>query len=256
MSRHNAVLVLITLILTACGPSAQMPTAPMMELVDVTRRIDAGLVNAHTYGTFAIAVPGGLTAIRSGPANFPGNPPGGPGTCIDGRWINSKGKPTAGSLTHPHPHCVRAGTAMTIVLEPISSRVRDPNQACSGTGVCDFLYFSDPKDGNLDVQAFPGIKGGAGRTEGDGIVEAYAIDAATLGTTNVRVGVITIDLNQFDDPASNMFGTCDLDDTNTFACLPMVASATYQPLAIGGAGSLTTATGFLWWAPAGSPYNY
>ncbi|MFN0181179.1 MAG: hypothetical protein ACKVZ0_20425 [Gemmatimonadales bacterium] len=254
MSSRALLAMLAAAAVAACRPEIPDLVAPSFELVDVSTRLDAKVVNAHTYGTFVIDVAGGLVTIRSGPANFPGNPPGGPGTCVDGLWINSRGKPTAGSLEHPHPHCVATATGMTIVLEPISSRARDLNVKCETADVCDFLFFSDLKEGDIDVQ-YKSLKGLPGSTQGEGTVFAYAIDAATLGTTNARVGTISIDLNQYDDPEVNLFGICVLDDGKT-SCLPRVVSATYKPLGDGGVGVVTTATGFLWWAPATAPYNY
>jgi hypothetical protein len=239
--------------LTGCAGKTSDLVAPNFELVNEDQRLDAKLINAHTYGTFVISVPD--VVIRSGPANFPGNPPGGPGTCVDGKWYNSKGKPTAGSLTHPHPHCV--ADAVSVVLEPISSRVHDPLQKCEANAPCDFLEFGNIKTPDFDVLTFvKSKKDPVLGTEGTGTVFAYAIDAATVGTTNARVGTISFDLSQYDDPTTNLFGSCDLDDLGVVACLPRVIVGTYQPLAGSGVGSVTQVTGFLWWSPATSPYNY
>jgi hypothetical protein len=229
---------------------------PAFELVDPAERIDASLVNAHVYGSFMLFFAGGTSVIRSGPASFPGTPPGGPGTCVDGLWYNSRGKPTAGSLEHPHPHCVGEGEGMSVVLEPISAWTYDPYRGCSFGTVCEFVYFSDPKVNDLEVEHLHGIKGGLGGTEGAGVVVAYAIDASTLGTTNLRVGTITFDLNQYDAPGEKLFGDCVIDAEARYLCLPRVIDATYEPLDRGGVGVTRVVTGFLWWAFAKEPYNY
>jgi hypothetical protein len=257
MRTHHLVLaVLSSASVAACtDASAPRTTGPSLELVDPTLRLDPKQVNAHVYGSFAIAFEGGLVPIRSGPANFPGSPKAGPGSCVDGRWINSQGKPTAGSLDRPHPHCVTTASALSVVLEPISSRVRDPFLACAAGAVCDFVIFHAAKDGELGVEFQPGIKGQVGQTVGDGTIVAYAIDAATIGGTNVRVGTLTINLDQFDVPDENLFGICFLEE-GKFLCLPKVVTATYEPLASGGSGEPSEVSGFLWWPPATAPYNY
>jgi hypothetical protein len=250
-TRPYSVLVLL---LAACDREA--PIAPSLELVNEAERLDATMVNAHVYGTFALTFgdPGGV--ITSGPANFPGNPPGGPGTCEDGLWINSRGKPTAGSLDHPHPHCVRSSSTIKVVLEPISAAIRDPNRACAMGTACDFLYFSLAKGTPVTgVQSLVAKDGGPLGTDGFGTIFAYAIDAVTLGGSNTRVGVIKFTLEEYDDPAANLFAECSLD-AGVFGCLRKVITASYTPLAVGGIGSPTLVTGFLWWAPATSPYNY
>ena len=255
MQRHRIVLALVCSAAIGCTDQVPQTTDPSFELVDPGLRLDPKMVNAHVYGSFAIAIDGGLVAIRSGPANFPGSPPAGPGTCLDGRWINAQGKPTAGTLERPHPHCVTTASALSVVLEPISSAVRDPFRACQVGFLCDFVIFHSAKDGELGVEFQPGIKGNAGVTVGDGTMVAYAIDGATIGGTNVRVGTLTIDLDQYDLPDVNLFGICFLDD-GKYPCLSHVVKATYEPLASGGVGQSSTVSGFLWWSPAETPYNY
>src|SRR3989304_4159662 len=83
----------------------EVPVAPNLELTDPALRWDALVVNSHVYGSFRIELPGGVaTAITSGPANFPGHSPAGPGTCDDRAWINAQGRGLTGSLSNPHPH--------------------------------------------------------------------------------------------------------------------------------------------------------
>ena len=249
-------LIAVVLLSAACTESStDRLSAPAFELVDPRQRIDPSLINAHTYGSFVLSIEGGPVTIRSGPANFPGNPPGGPGTCDDGLWINSRGKPTAGSLTHPHPHCISSTKAAVVVLEPISSNAWNPRQVCKEGSLCHFLYFTDPRL-DLGVEFTPGIKGESGQTNGDGVIVGYAIDASTLNGANVRVGTLTIDLNQYDLPYRDQFGTCSLDDASTYECLPLVVYASYEPLAVGGIGTAQKVPGFLWWSPTSVPYNY
>jgi hypothetical protein len=238
----------------ACTPDLAEP--PSFELVDETLRLDAKLVNAHTYGSFALTFEGGgPSAILTGPANFPGNPPGGPGTCENGLWINSKGKPTAGTLASPHPHCTTATSAMRVVLEPISSQVRDPKQACDVGGLCNFVLFHEGfKADDIGVAATSSIKGEGGVTNGTGTIVAYAIDASTLHGSSVRVGTLSIDLAQY-DAREDLFGKCDMG-LESVGCLPVLVRAYYKPLEVGGVGTGQEVTGFLWWSPATAPYNY
>ena len=250
-------LIAVVLVTAACTErSADRLTDPAFELIDPSDRLDPRLINAHTYGSFVLSFDGESVTIRSGPANFPGNPPGGPGTCEDGLWINARGKPTAGTLTHPHPHCIATTNAAVVVLEPISSHAWNPRVACKVEALCHFIYFSDPRL-DLGVEFTPGIKGEMGQTEGDGVIEGYAIDASTLNGANVRVGTLIIDLNQYDTPHLDRFGSCALDDSGSHECLPQVVYAIYKPLGEGGIGTVqTTVPGFLWWSPASLPYNY
>ncbi len=261
MQIHLPSGAVFMLFLAACaGPESRTATEPSRELVDIDQRVAAEAVNAHVYGSFVIPGAAGPVTILSGPANFPGNPPGGPGTCVDGRWYNSKGKPTAGTLTHPHPHCVTNGSATTVVLEPISAQSdRDPLSteppACAaGQLICHYLNFSHLEGLPLSVVAGETVKPLAPYTKGSGTVVAYAIDASTLNGTNTRVGTITFDLAQYDAP-TNLFNSCSVG-ADEFACFPLVITASYEPLAVGGVGTSQQIFGFLWWAGAAAPYNY
>jgi hypothetical protein len=244
---------LLALAVAACSERRSSPTSPSFELVDPTERIDADKVNAHVYGSFALdfTTQGGSTVITSGPANFPGHPPAGPGTCVDGTWYNSQGKRTAGSLDKPHPHCVSTGdgTSITVVLEPISSDWGNRGQSSN-----EFLRLAaDLADGS--VRRVGG--GSATQTKGDGIIVGYAIDASTLAGTPKRVGTLTIDLNQLDDDNVNLFDSdCSVDEAAR--CLPRIIGATYDPLpAPDGVGIHTESVqGFFWWKDADAPYNY
>jgi hypothetical protein len=228
---------------------------PSYELVDLSQRLDARLVNAHVYGSFAIPFDVGPAPILSGPANFPGNPPHGPGTCDNGLWIKGKGKRTAGTLQNPHPHCTTPATSMTIVLEPISALAKDP-QKCPATGVCEVLDFGGFKAEDLSVTHGGTIKKGEdGGTVGEGTIFAYAIDASTLAGANHRVGYLEFSLDQFDEPGLNLFD-CSLDEEFGNPCLNEVINARYYPLEAGGVGTESDVSGFLWWAAATAPYNY
>jgi hypothetical protein len=96
-------------------------------------------------------------------------------------------------------------------------------------------------------------------------VVAYAIDATTLGTTNHRVGILSIDFTQYQAFGVNYFanmsgGESCIVGTNSVAypCLNKVIAATYKPLpAPDGLGpSDATVEGFLWFQPATTAFNY
>jgi hypothetical protein len=105
----------------------------------------------------------------------------------------------------------------------------------------------------------------SGETGATGIVTGYAIDATTLGTTNHRVGTLTLDLAQYNKLGFDVFaggadqdGNCVLDATITSPCLNKVITAKYNPLPEpDGLGPTDfSVEGFLWLEPADSPYNY
>jgi hypothetical protein len=105
---------------------------------------------------------------------------------------------------------------------------------------------------------------GTDNTIGKGVITAYAIEAATLGTTNKRVGTLTIDLTQYGSTMESylhLLGEpgCNIDETIESPCLNKIITARYNPLPPeqGGIGPTDFATeGFLWVMPANSPYNY
>jgi hypothetical protein len=140
-----------------------------------------------------------------------------------------------------------------VALEPISSRSKDPFEACPADQSCPIISFSIK--GDRAVVTTPAGKGSLGGTNGFGVVIGYAIDEATIGTTNVRVGRITFDLAQYDADGENLSSNCEMEDNGTYPCLNRVISALYEPLTEG-AGEKGLVTGFLWWAPAATPYNY
>ena len=290
MHRPPIVAALAALAL-ACSDAPTTPR-PAFELVDPGLRL--AQVNAHVYGSFSVAAGGG--AIRSGPANFPGHPKSGPGTCQDGLWINAQGKPTSGSLTKPHPHCFAPSAAIEVVLEPISAcygGVQDkveqpappageeapaeaepappPTKGCpAGKAVKNattaFLNLTNQTDGSgtIDGTTYKGPEFGTDFTDGLGTIMGYAIEASTLGTTNKRVGTLTIDLAQYTNEGENYLHFngepgCNMDETIESPCFNKVITARYNPLpaAQGGIGPVDFATeGFLWVTPASSPYNY
>jgi hypothetical protein len=247
-----------------------------MEVTNPTHRVNVGLVNAHAYGSFRVGVgAGGSTVITSGPANFPGHPPAGPGSCVDGRWYNPQGKPTSGTLTRPHPHCLKAAPSIEVVLEPISvcfssslAAASCKKKAVKGYSV-GFAVFglSDDESTDAVVEGWqpldPSNTATPPLTIGSGTVTAYAIDASTLGTTNRRVGTLTLDLTAFDSDAENLLDAdgsdgCSIDATIIAPCFNRVITARYNPLpAPDGIGPTDYAVeGFLWFTPAGAPYNY
>ena len=106
MYRSAALLIAVALVLTGCADAASRgpvaPSEPLRELYDEAQRQPPDQINAHVYGSFGIRFGSEEpSVITSGPANFPGHPPAGPGTCQDGRWINAQGKPTAGLYPLP-----------------------------------------------------------------------------------------------------------------------------------------------------------
>jgi hypothetical protein len=248
--------------LAACSESPTESFTPQFELVDPSQRIAVADVNAHVYGSFALSFDvttgssGGWGVIRSGPANFPGNPKNA-GMCDDGLWINPQGKRTSGSMDKPHPHCVGETegdletTTVHVVLEPISAEFTTSEDRTSGQ--------TWQRELKLGSGLGAKVAGNGVKTEAAGSVEAFAINASTLGTTNVRVGILTFDLAQFASEVTNYFDTdctiADVDDAPR--CLDLVITATYAPLAVGGVGVVNNnVTGFLYWSPATSPFNY
>ena len=265
-------LLVSLLALCACTDASIMSPHPNTELTDPGLRLDAAIVNSHLYGSFLIRLPAGvITVITSGPANFPGHPPTGPGTCDNGTWINAQGKRIAGSLSKPHPNCIRSSSAVAIVLEPISACYTGfgPWGECgvalpapAGGDAVGLIISEGPLDDinvySLKYGSFPVTYS----TTGYGILLGYAIDAATLGTTNRRIGTLTIDMAQFDSPSTGYLDidgslACEMDATIVAPCLNLVISAEYAPLPTpDGIGTPQTVAGFLWIAPASAPYNY
>lgn len=219
----------------ACSDAPTTPR-PAFELVDPGLRI--AQVNSHVYGSFSVAAGGGV--IRSGPANFPGHPNAGPGTCQDGLWINAQGKPTSGSLTKPHPHCFSPSAAIEVVLEPISAcyggvqdKEEEPPAPAEGeaapaeptavekeppvgTITCAvkmaekgvkigvlILTNQTVAKGSIEGRTYDLPEFGTNNTTGLGLIVGYAIEASTLGTTNKRVGTLTFDLAQYTNASEN-----------------------------------------------------
>lgn len=270
MKRNTIIAAALMLGLAACSDTSDT-FAPQMELVDPTKRVADDDVNAWVYGSFSITFEGAASVLGGGAqANFPGNPKNA-GTCgtvgggDTGVWYNPQGKRTAGSETKPHPHCVgNGGGTVTVVLEPISVH----NGGTAGTAN-EFLQFAlEDEDGRAHVTGSnqqPDKQG----TQAQGILVAYAIDASTLGTTNKRVGILTIDLGQYDSLGSgsvNYFETgCTIDGVSgSPRCLNKIIQADYEPLpapdgvghAIDSSTALEPITGFLYWSSAETPFNY
>lgn len=285
-------------LLLACADAPVAPR-PSHELVDPAAR--ATSYNAHVYGSFAVAAGGGV--ITSGPANFPGHPPAGPGTCVNGKWYNAQSKGTSGTLAKPHPHCFSPGATIEVVLEPITACYTGAQDAVAEepavpAGEAEApaeaeVPKEDPKEPPAEGCAKKAaVKGGTltyllltgvnaleeasvtgidfkdelipDETEGLGAITAYAIDAATLGTTNQRVGTLRLDLTQYNSETVsyvhlNDTPGCDIDEQIESPCLDKVVTAIYNPLPAeqGGIGPSDRAVeGFLWVTPADSPYNY
>ena len=257
----------------ACTDTVAPPSQPALEIVNTGDRLDAGLVNAHAYGSFRVDGGGGTPpVIASGPANFPGAPKAGAGTCLNGLWYNSQGKPTTGSTTKPHPHCIRPAAAIEVVLEPISACFTlFPDAVCPDEADKSYLR-KKVLFGAASILGFLPKTGSAlpPKTTAEGLITAYAIDATTLGTTNKRVGTVTFNFADYNSDTENYLGfaldeagdgfvfTCSVDPVNTSPCLNKVISATYNPLpAPDGIGPTDfSVSGYLWLTPAGSPFNY
>jgi len=267
-TRYSLFAMVAFAVAAACSDEATQ-LEPQLELVNPDDRLSAERVNAHLYGSFRVGTAGGH-AIVSGPANFPGHPPAGPGTCENGKWINAQGTPIAGSATNPHPHCIAAEGSIEIVLEPISAcysefaqyvsdclqpAAGEPQEALNvGPGSNSYYVI-------INAFGFPPSTSCSGNC----VVVGYAIDAATLGTTNRRVGTLTIDLAQYNSYDTDYFtnidgsGNCIVaSSTVAYPCLNKVITATYNPLpAPDGVGPTDHAVeGFLWIQPADSPFNY
>lgn len=269
---------------------AAAPEGVAWEMADIGQRIEPEYVNAHVYGSFRVnaetAGDGSASVIMSGPANFPGHPAAGPGTCDAGRWINASGKGTAGSVEKPHPHCLKSTATMEVVLEPISACFTAFDKPLAG--VCREAALPPPGvvltrlvvgvevvEGDKPFVRSVGLNGESNTvvkfgesghrtyaSKGLTTIIGYAIDASTLGTTNRRVGTLSIDLLDFASLDQNLLPgnalECSLDDTLLQPCINRVVSATYNPLpAPEGVGSPDTVVeGFLWLSYVKTPYNY
>ena len=279
--RYPAALLPCLLVL-ACSPESPTASSDVRsedgmanEVMDVGSRLDARMVSAHAYGSFRVDGGGSTPAvITSGPANFPGAPKSGPGTCVDGLWYNAQGKATAGSLSKPHPHCIKPSAAIEVVLEPVSAcfSAFKPNIVACPAKIADKLYtpfsaFFGSSTSDRIVQGFEPRTPGTviPKSDGVGTITAYAIDAATLGSTNKRVGTLTFDLAQYNSATENYLPvdadgnpTCTVDPAQASPCLNKIISAKYNPLpAPDGVGPTDfTVAGYLWLTPALSPYNY
>lgn len=272
----------VVALIAACSdtPTTLVPGIPDLELVDVGQRVKDNKVNAHVYGTFSLQFGGGEAKLvgRTGPGINPGNGKTS-GSCVEGLWYNPQGKPTAGSYTKPHPHCVEevSGEMIQVVLEPISVEWGNP-----GNSDNEFLRFGEDEiAGEMHVKWVGAGQGNCkpnpnrppcppieetGHTHGEGIITAYAIDASTLNTTPKRVGILTFDLKSFTKKDGNLFKTeCTVNEvtingSNTpelIRCLPHIFEARYEPLPVGGVGEETDKVeGFLYWVNATTPFNY
>jgi hypothetical protein len=293
-SRFSAqiALTLATVFAIGCSDSATDPRSadPSFELVDPTERTLQ--FNSHVYGSFAVAASTGGGVILKGPANFPGKPASGPGTCVQGLWYNAQEKPTSGSLEKPHPHCFNPVTTIEVVLEPITScytGVQEvatqppaeevPKEAETAPPAAEETKSPCPKPGGVPGAEHTVLSLSASgilnplfveavdfkeplvddKTRGRGVVIGYAMDAAT----KQRVGTLRFDLGQYSGSIAHLHllgqAGCDIGDQIESPCLDKVITAVYNPLKpeLGGIGPVDAAVeGFLWVTPASSPYNY
>lgn len=221
---------------------------PDLELIDERQIMDAHRVNVSVRGTFQVVAGTPSRVLGAGgreeKANFPGHPPAGPGTCLDGRWYNARGQETSGSVDHAHPHCFDPGSGgMTIVLEPISSEfIRSFARATLVLSNLNDLYVHHEANPTLCPEREVCFQQG-----GWGTVAAHAIDAAT----GRRVGFLSLPLTV--DPRVDAF-TCTLDgDPAQTGCINYIYTAFYKPAPIeqGGQGDPQFVSGFLYWSVAG-----
>ncbi len=256
MRRLIQLVLCVTPALSACGidlsdSTTPLATAPSFQLYDARQVMDARRVNVSVRGTFQVLAgtpPRVLgTGGRAEPANFPGHPPAGPGTCIDGRWFNARGQGTSGSIENPHPHCFDPGTdGITIVLEPISSQLTawaDPARTTLVLSNLDDVYVHHA-DRAFVCDTKPCYQEG-----GWGVVAAYAIDAAS----GARVGIIKFPLTLKLEVGQDPFD-CSLDgDRDQAGCINFIYNASYNPLAPeeGGQGTPQSVSGFLYWFKVG-----
>jgi hypothetical protein len=230
-----SVAALAAVGLVACSESPTDSYVPQFELVDEDLRVTN--VNAEVYATFFVDVTEGGEAGNyilgsqkdadgayiPEPANFPAKGKVLPGTCIAGNWHNSQGKPTAGSLEHPHPHCVEMregnGATFRVVLEKISANYNDP-------GNNKILILGIDDTGDL------GAKYVGNNQQGHGQIDAWGIKENTTD----RVGQFTIDLTQFEDatqgtnpnPNPNLFDCSLSGDEDEDGCLNKEVKAVYR----------------------------
>jgi hypothetical protein len=245
-------MLVLAPLLSACAiepPDQTLPTAPSFELFDERQVMDARRVNVSVRGTFQVLSGDPPRVLGVGgvaePANFPGHPPAGPGTCIDGHWFNAKGKGTSGSIDHPHPHCFDPGSeGITIVLEPISSQLIATTEPTSTTLVLSNLD---------DVYVHHSELSGSCRTRpcyengGWGGVVGYAVDSET----GARVGILKFTLAL--KLAKESPFDCSLDgDREQTGCINFIYTANYAPLPpeMGGQGTEQQVSGFLYWIAA------
>ncbi|MBM4183888.1 MAG: hypothetical protein FJ207_06630 [Gemmatimonadetes bacterium] len=253
MSRSRLCIALLPFFAVGCidvpspsGPSGIEASRPDFELYDARQVMDARRVNVSVQGTFQVTSGTPPRVLGAGgrvePANFPGHPPAGPGTCLDGRWFNARGHGTSGSMENPHPHCFDPGTdGITIVLEPISSQLIASREPASTTLVLsnlDDVYVHYEAPGST-CQTKPCYQAG-----GWGTVAAYAINAAT----NQRVGIIKFPLTLQKVSGDPFECTLDGDPAQT-GCINFIYTASYNPLPPeeGGQGTPQPVTGFLHW---------
>ena len=243
---------LALLAITACSDAPVTSPRPSLELTNPTLQVQSA--NAMAHGTFKILINTASSRILGAdgtaePADFPGEGQAG-SYCIYGGWYNvtpahPEGHYTSGTMEQPHPHCVLAvdGASRTIVLEGISAnRLRVNNRP-------DKIFFSS--DETLKVEAKDPNNPQVGTT-GTGVMEAWAIDAAT----DERVGRITIDLaTQYAVSGQNIFKLAPTTESCGLAvdgaydeCLNKLVSAAYVPEpGAANAGEAQTVTGFLFW---------
>ncbi len=252
MTRKISPAALTPLVLAACvdaplGPSSTSENSPAFELVDPRQVMDVKRANVDVFGTFQVlsGTPPRVLGAGGTPesANFPGHPPLGPGTCLDGRWYNARGHATSGSMENPHPHCFDPGTdGITIVLEPISSQLIGPTEAGRTTLVLsnqdDVYIHHDPKSECFERPCY--------QEGGWGSVAGYAVNAAT----NQRVGILKFELTPLPvDPRFDPFA-CSLEgDPIQNGCINFIYTASYSPLPAeqGGQGTAQKVSGFVYW---------
>jgi hypothetical protein len=257
IGRVVVLAVVVALAVPAChdAPTGLAPGDASFQLVDESIRVMGANVTVH--GTFVAEVSGQVQTRVLGsekdehgnfvpePANFPARGEAQRGTCVGGRWHNPQGRPTSGSLTNPHPHCVEVvqGEALNVVLETIDAEYRERNG-----GASKFLILSneEPDDPRCDPQDEPGpvtYVGNGGK--GCGSILAWGVREGTAE----RVGLFEIDLAQFFYAPPDLFD-CTLGSGAESGCLNHLVAATYRH-GPDGSGAPIEVEGMLYWVLTG-----
>jgi hypothetical protein len=253
--RLVVLAVVVALAVPAChdAPTGLAPGEASFELLDETIRITTA--NAAVHGTFMVELSGVQTRVLGSekdeggnfiaePANFPAKGLAQRGTCVAGLWVNPQGRPTSGSLSNPHPHCVEVlhGDPFNVVLESIDAEYRE------SSGGAKFLILSneEPVDEQCDPSEEPGPVTYVGNNgKGCGSVLAWGVEEGT----DIRVGHFEIDLAQFHGAPPELFNCNLLLDVD--GCLNDDRIVAIYRHGLDGTGAPNEVEGVLYWGLTG-----